>query len=131
MEAVTLKVRISVLWIFMAVAWHRCTAFWEPGVIEQILAGEWAEFQTPETLLFGALAWLVPLTMAFLSVTLKDTANRRANLVMGVGFIPLSIIHFIIHLEQPTAHALLIVGSTAVVPALIAWYAWKWPTQEA
>jgi hypothetical protein len=40
--------------------------------------------------------WLIPLVMAFLSVTLKDLANRRVNLVIGGIFTLLSIIHLII-----------------------------------
>lgn len=131
METVTLKVRISVLWIFMAVAMYRCTSFLDPGVIEGILAGEAAEWQSPGMLLFVALCWLIPLTMAFLSVTLRNAANRWANIILGIVFTVLNIYHLTIHLAEPTDHGLLIVGSTIVVTALIACYAWKWPTQEA
>jgi len=31
----------------------------------------------------------------------------------------------------PSAHHILLVGSSAVATALIAWYAWNWPKQEA
>ncbi len=131
METLTLKVRISVLWLFMAVAMYRCTSYIAPGVIEKILAGEMAEWQTPGMLLVGALFWLIPLAMAFLSVTLRDVANRWANIILGIVFTALNIYHLTIHLAEPSVHEILIVGSTIVVTALIAWYAWKWPTQEA
>jgi len=131
MENLALKVRISMLWVFMAVAMYRCWSCLEPGVVEKILAGEMARFQTPAMLLFAALFWLVPLAMAFLSVTLKDVANRWANIILGIVFTLLNIYHLTIHFPEPSAHDLLIVGSTIVVTALIAWYAWKWPEQEA
>jgi hypothetical protein len=67
--------------------------------------------------------------MAFLSVTLKDLVNRRVNLIVGTIFTILNIFHLIEHLAQPSAHQLLIIGSTVVVTALVFWYAWKWPKQ--
>jgi len=131
METLTLKVRIAVLWIFMAVAIsaHGVLSFMEPGAIEQITSGGMQ--LSAGMLVFMALFWLVPLTMAFLSVTLKDVANRRANIILGIVFVVLSIFHLTEHLAHPTVHQLLIVCSTIVVAALIVWYAWKWPKQEA
>ncbi|MFQ5821976.1 MAG: DUF6326 family protein [Candidatus Heimdallarchaeota archaeon] len=126
-----MKVRISVLWIFMAVASYRCIYYLEPGFIEGILSGEWAEYQSPGMLLFIANIWLIPFIMAFLSVTLEDLANRRANIVLGIAFTGFNIYHFILHLvEFPTIYSLLIVGLTVVATVLIVWYAWKWPNEE-
>ena len=131
METLTLKTRISVLWIFMAVAMsaHSVLSFMEPGVVEKIISGE---MQIGAGMfVFMAIFWWVPLVMAVLSVTLKDFANRRANIVLGIIFIVLSIFHLTEHLAHPSAHQLLIVGSTIVVAALIVWYAWRWPKREA
>ena len=123
-----MKIKISVLWIFMAVSMsaHAVLSFMEPGAIEEIRAMAMG----PEMFLFVALFWWIPLVMAVLSVTLKDVANRWMNLVMGGIFTILNIVHLIEHLAQPSAHQLLILGSTVVVTALIVWYAWKWPKQE-
>jgi len=123
----SLKIRLSVLWIFMGVAFYRCTSYLDPGVIEQILTGEAAKWQSPEMLLLVALSWLIPFTMAFLSVTLRDSPNRWANIILGIVFTGLNIYHLTIHLAQPSAHGILIVCSTIVVTALIAWYSWNWP----
>jgi len=68
--------------------------------------------------------------MAVLSVTLKDLANRWANMILGIVFTVLNIFHLVEHLAQPSVHQLLIIGSTVVVTALIFWYALKWPKQE-
>lgn len=129
MKILQWKIRISVLWIFMAVAMsaHGVLAFMEPGAMEQI-----GEMQMGAgMLLFMALFWWVPLVMAVLSVTLKDLANRWTNMILGIVFTALNIFHLIEHLADPSAHQILIIGSTVVVTALIFWHALKWPKQEA
>jgi hypothetical protein len=122
------KVRLSILWIFIGVAGYRCTSFFEPGVIEKILAGEWAEMTTEGMLLFMAFFWLIPFLMAFLSVTLKDKPNRWGNIVIGVVFVILNFFHFVEHaMEELLVHQLIIVGATVIAALLIVWYAWCWP----
>ena len=130
MESLILKIRISVLWLFMAVAMsaHGVLSFMEPNLVHQLISGEMKI--DPMMFFFMSLFWWVPLVMAFLSVTLKDMINRRLNLVMGTVFTILNIIHLIEHLTQPSAHQLLIIVSTVVVTALIFWYAWKWPKEQ-
>jgi len=136
MESLTLKVRIAVLWLLLAVAMSASMVlgFMEPGIIEEIMAGEIEGWQiSAGLLLFFALFWLIPLTMAFLSVTLKDSPNRRTNIILGIIFTVWNIFHLLSHLVQgqlPLNH--LVIGLwTIVVAALIAWHAWKWPKQEA
>lgn len=136
MEILAWKVRISLLWLFCAVAMSAAMvlSFMEPGVIEEMMSGEVEGFQiSAGFLLFMSLFWLIPLVMAFLSLTLKDAANRWANIILGIVFAVFTIVDVIAHTmkgEPPVGH-LLIVLSMIVVPALIAWHAWKWPTQEA
>lgn len=119
------------LWILTGVATYRCTSFLDPGLTEELLAGTWAQYQTPGVLLLFTLAWLIPLAMAFVTFTLKDVANRWVNFVLGVVLTLLNIYHLVEHLGFPTAHGLLIVASTVVATGLIAWYAWRWPQQQA
>jgi len=128
MERLTWKIRISVLWLFMAVAMsaHSVLSFMERDVVEQM----WEMQMGVGMLVFMALFWLVPLIMAVLSLTLKDSANRWANIVLGIVFTLLNIGHLVEHLTPPVVHQILILASTVVVTALIAWYAWKWPKQE-
>jgi heme/copper-type cytochrome/quinol oxidase subunit 4 len=77
-----------------------------------------------------ALFWLVPLWLAFVTMTVKGSTNRWINFILGIIFTLLNIWHFIEHLLEPSVVQILIIGSTVVVTALIAWYAWKWPKQE-
>ena len=130
MESLNLKIRIAVLWIFMAVAMsaHGVLSVFEPGVIEQITSGE---MQIGAGMfVFMSLFWLVPLIMAFFSVTLKDVANRWANIILGIAFTVLNVFHLTEHLAHPSVHQSLVIGSTVVVAFLIFWYALKWPKQK-
>jgi hypothetical protein len=125
-------IRISVLWIFTAVAMsaHYAMYVFEPSGLQKTLSGE--------TTLARALAiseaftnWLIPLTMAFLSVTLGDLANRNVNMVLGGLYTLLGIIHIavcpIVHIKnKPAINQLLISISTIMVAALIFWYTWNW-----
>jgi len=131
METLRCKTRIAVLWVLMAVAMsaHSLFAFMEPGAMEE-LAEELAAMG-PGMMIFMVLFCLVPLWLAFMSLTVKGSANRWVNFILGIIFTILNIGHFIEHLAPPSPTQILIVGSTVVATALIAWYAWKWPKQEA
>ena len=142
MEILRWKTRIAVLWVFMAVGMstHSIMGFLEPGMIEQVMSGEMEGMAlTPGMLVFMALFSLVPLWLAFVSMTVKDSLNRWVNFVLGMLFTTINIIHFFEcgvplgagPIAEPTSHHILLVGSTIVVTALIAWYAWNWPKQEA
>lgn len=120
------KIKISVLWLFSAVAFlaHQILALMEPGVIAQIMDGkvEGMKIGTELILLF-AILFLVPLIMAFLSLTLKDSINRWANIIVGAVFTVLfiGVIASVAKLSGET----LMTFSTVVALALIVWYAWK------
>ena len=99
-------------------------------MIEEIMSGEVEGVAlTPGMLVFMALFWLVPLWLAFVSMTVKNSCNRWVNFVLGIVFTLSNIFHLVEHLASPAQ--ILIIGSTVVVTALIAWYAWRWPKQEA
>ncbi len=135
MEDLALKIRFGVLWLFVAVTLSVNTMlyFIVPGVIDEIRAGEVVGMQaTPELLLVMAITYYwVPLVMAVLSLTLKDKANRWANIILGIfyaGFILFELTMNITTVAYP--YLILMDTSVIVASALIAWFAWKWPKQE-
>ena len=73
------KIKISMLWLFASIAFlaHQILVLMEPGIIAHLMAGE-AEGQKigPELILFFAILMLVPMLMAFLSLTLKDSMKN-------------------------------------------------------
>src|SRR5512136_2947556 len=121
-------IRISVLWIFAAVAMlvHYIQLIYEPDVLQKMLSEEMTPATKRANARLGIIEtfanWLIPLTMAFLSVTLGYWANRYLNMIMGGLFLLLSIFHLvkcpILHItNKPSVHQLLICISTIVVTA--------------
>ena len=139
METLRWKTRIAVLWILAAVAMsaHMILMSFDPAAMKKV--AEWAVTAGHGEWVFVALFWLVPLWLAFVAVTMKDSANRWVNFVGAMIFTILSVWHFFIcavpllqggPFTEPIAHHILLVGSTVVATALIARYAWKWPASE-
>jgi hypothetical protein len=63
--------------------------------------------------------------MAFLSLTLKDSANRWANVIMGIVFAVLELVDLGEAVAKLSAWATPMMLAEVVAPALIVWYAWK------
>jgi len=120
------KIKIAVLWLVFE-CFSLLTAIlelWEPGFIEGLIAGEIAGIQlTPEMILVFAIILVIPPVMAFLSLTLKDSINRWANIIVGAIFAALfiGVIATVAKLSGETLMTL----STVVALTLIVWYAWK------
>ena len=131
METLRWKTRIAVLWVFGAVAMsaHSLFVFMNPALMKEMMAE--LEAGGPGMLVYMSLFWLVPLWLAFLSMTLKDSCNRWTNFILGIIFTILSIVHLFQPCVGTQVHQWLIAVSMVVVAALIAWYAWKWPKQES
>lgn len=126
------RIKISVLWLFWTVAFlvSLVSALFEPGAIARIAAGEMAGFQvTPELVLLTTVMMLVPLVMAFLSLTLKDSINRWTNVVLGVVYTGICLFDWLGSLAEP-AYQVLMHISRIVASILIVWFAWKWPKKQ-
>ncbi len=136
-----MKTKIAVLWLLMAVAmsvhsillmleWVETVELPEVGEALLIVVPEWVMAMDLTTTLFMmSLFWLVPLWMAFLSVTLKGAINRWTNIIVGALFTILNIWH----MTEPCCamvHQKLIVLSTIIATALVVWFAWKMPKKE-
>ncbi len=136
MEAFKCKIKISVLWILFAVSTSAAMIIWfvEPGIIEQIMTkGEMITEKLSEgNIVFFALYWVIPLSMAFLTQILKYSPNRWLNFVLGIVFSIFTIYYFISHLIKGwfTIANFLVLIFALVVTVLIAWYAWKLPKEE-
>ena len=126
---VNVKIKLSVLWLFgeVTLLTFLVLEFLEQGVIQGIIAGDMKGLPLgPETLLFYAVSLLIPLVMAFLSLTLKDSMNRRVNIIVGVVYTVLYLCDLVAHLAVPYAYAILMGIASVVAQLLIVWYAWKW-----
>ncbi|KKH14307.1 hypothetical protein DU48_04265 [Methanosarcina mazei] len=116
------------LWLFASIAFlaHQIIVLMEPGVIAQLMEGM-AEGQkiSPGMILFFAILMLVPMIMAFLSLTLKDSLNRWLNIIVGAVFAVLWFTSVIEAAQSAYWGGTLMTLSAAVASALIVWYAWK------
>jgi hypothetical protein len=135
MELLRWKTRISILWIIEAVGMsvYMFLLFTSPGEIANVMVGSIIGLPiTGAVRLYLAIFWWVPFIMAFLSVTLKDSANRRTNLIVGILFAVACALGLIRNAVEGMPASILVNYFIGVVfAALIAWYAWKWPRQAA
>ena len=124
------KIRIVVFWLFIAVTMSANTMLYliVPGVIDEIRSGEIVGMPAGDELILGmAIAYFwVPLIMAVISLTLKDKANRWANIILGAFyavFILFELTMNVITVAYP--YTILMDISVFAVATLIVCYAWK------
>ena len=122
------RIKISVLWLFASIAFlaHQILVLMEPGIIAQLMAGE-AEGQkiSPELIMLFAILLLVPMVMAFLSMTLKDSLNRLVNIIVGAVFAVLWFVGVVDAAQSAYWGGALMTLSAALVSVLIVLYALK------
>ena len=126
------KIKIAALWLFplMAFLASAVLLFMEPGVLAELVEDGTIEGKQvgPELLLAGAaIDILVPLVMAFLSLTLKGSINRWLNIIVGGIYAVLESITLLEELTggAPTGYVILMLIAAVVALVLIVWYAWK------
>jgi hypothetical protein len=111
MEISSLKIRLSVLWISLAVAWVTWLVIVNEATSESII-----------------LVLAIFLLMVFLSMTLKDSVNRKVNIVMGIFFTGLTILGLVGSLVTSSSFfGILLEVLKVVIASVIVWYAYKWP----
>ena len=109
-----------------------------PVLLKEMIAGTTAVTVTNELLLVMSIIFAVPILMSFLSLTLKDKANRRANRSIGIFFVAFDLIFLglCLFLWSPSAYEAFLSYETfwsivyLACTSLIVWYAWKWPNPE-
>ena len=129
----TWKLRITVLWIFVAICQSAAQALllFQPGVIRGLMDGHlWgANTHSAGVQLSIALSWFIPMVMAYLTLVLNDAANRRTNTVLGVLYVVGGITALT---GQPTGMSAA-VDFVAIVASLVAllivWHARKLPRE--
>lgn len=129
MENFELRVRLSVLWLFVIISdlANVLMSLSEPGIIEELMTGSMK--YGPEMMFVGAIVILIPLVMAVLTLTLKHSINRWLNIILGIFITVVYLVNFLeLATTMPSAHILLLSIAGFIAPALIVWYSWKWKT---
>lgn len=128
---INVKMKISALWASVMFCYIYGDYFWlyQPGKLQGMLSGKMTPLgqTTQGVLLFTSVTMAIPAIMIFLSLALKPNLNRWVNIILGV------IYTLFVLITMPGAWMFYIfLGSVDVIlTALIVWYAWNWPKQEA
>jgi hypothetical protein len=129
---INVKIKLSALWaaVMFLYVYADIKAFFRPGIIEGLIVGKAGEFQiTQGFLLVSAIIMAIPSTMIFLSLSLKATANRWANIILGIAYT--GIILGTLLMGGAWAYYIFYGTIEIMLTGLIACYALKWPKQEA
>jgi hypothetical protein len=121
------KIRISALWFFVILSdlANVLMSLAYPGALEELLEGT-TSFGA-EVMFAGAIIVLIPLVMAVLTLTLRDSINRWLNIILGAVYAIIFIGNFIeLATTMPAAYILLLSLAGIIAPIVIVWYAWKW-----
>ncbi|WP_135612889.1 DUF6326 family protein [Methanococcoides sp. AM1] len=128
---INVKIKLSALWATLMFLYLYLDFFklYEPGSIEEILAGRVWEFEITQAWALSAMVLMtIPSLMVFLSMALPAKANRLANIIVGALYVFIGIGTMIgeVWYFYLFGHSL-----GVLLLLLIVWYAWKWPKQEA
>jgi len=125
------KFKLSALWASAMFCYIYGDYFWlyAPGKLQGMLEGKMEPLgpATQGVLVGVSVSMAIPAVMIFLTLASKAKLSRRLNLVMGL------IYTVFVLLTMPGARPFyLFLGSVDMtLTALIVWYAWNWPKQEA
>jgi hypothetical protein len=122
--------KLSALWVVLMLLYIYADMFslYRPGHIEEMISGRMGPFPaTQGSLLAASLLMMVPAVMVFLSLTLKPTVNRWANIILGVLY---TFVNFSNLIGEPWAFYILFGIVEVGLTFLIVGYAWKWRIPE-
>lgn len=126
------KAMLSALWIFAILNYLYCDfiGLIDPALLKQYMTGNVEGLQiTPGFLLAAAILMEIPISMVLLSLVLKHTANRWANIIAGAIMTVVQISTLFVG-SSPTVYYLFFSIIEITCTALIVLYAWTWVHPE-
>lgn len=128
---IPVQMKLSSLWVSAMFCYLYGDYFWlyQPGKLQGMLDGRMEPLgQTTQAMLVGtSLMMAIPSVMVFLSLALKPKLNRQVNIVLGAIY----TVIILITMQGSWAFFIFLGIIEIVLTALIVWYAWNWPRQEA
>lgn len=127
---VHVRIKLSALWVSVMFCYIYGDFFglYKPGKLQGLIEGRMPLGPTTQGVLVGtSIVMAIPSVMVFLSLVLKPAPNRRANIVFGVLYTAIMLIA----MRGAWAFYIFLGVVEVVLTALIVWYAWNWPKQEA
>jgi hypothetical protein len=131
---VNVKAKLALLWVALMFfyIYNDFFSLYQPGHVAELVEGQLGGVQFTQTFLFGAAALMAfPSFMVLLSLTLKASANRLVNIIVGILHVLVLLGTQFVGEGEVWFYWRLYELLEAVFLALIIWTAWKWPTQPA
>lgn len=129
------RMRLSALWAARMLSGLQgdSTRLHDPVALRELVAGTTAVPVTKELLLVMSVIFAVPIFMSFLSLTLKDKANRWTNRGIGMFFAAFDLVFLglALFIWRPFGYETVWSFVYPTFTALVVWYAWRWPKPEA
>ena len=123
-----LRIKLAVLWIVLE--FGLIMLFVMENIVPGFVVEHYAQTTPLEIAIIVILGLIAPV-MAFLSLALKYSISRWANIILGIAFAGLGLM---IPIGYPQdAHFVFAIPVTIVeimAAALITLYSWKWSKQE-
>jgi hypothetical protein len=124
------KLKLSALWAALMLLYIYADHFslFRTGQIEEMISGQIGPFPvTQGSLLIFSILMLIPAVMVFLSLALKPTVSRWANIILGVLYTCVNISNLI---GETWVYYMFFGVVELVLTSLIVGYAWKWRNSE-
>lgn len=103
----------------------------DPSALKSILENSGSVKITPELLAIMSLVFVVPVLMSVLTLTLRPTASRSANRILGTIYALIILVFWVMALTiESTSYGKIWATAQVVFALMIVWYAWKWPKQD-
>ena len=130
-EMEDVKMKLSALWAALMFLYIYADHFslFRTGQIEEMISGRIGPFPvTQGSLLAFSILMMIPAVMVFLSLALKPTVNRWANIILCVLYTFVNISNLI---GETWVYYIVFGVVEIVLTFLIVWYAWKWRNPKA
>jgi len=120
------RIKLSGIWVALMLTYLL-------GDVLRIFSGDFSagaigEMQISQGMYLGMAAIMViPILMVFLSLTLKQKADRWANIIVAVFFFLFNAVGLPTY---PSAYDQFLIVAGLAFNTLTVWYAWKWTPQK-
>lgn len=128
------KAKLALLWVALMFfyLYNDLFSLFQPGHVAELLEGQLEGVHFTQTIMFGAAVLMAfPSFMVLLSLTLKATANRWANIVVGILQLLVLVSTQFVGEGETWFYWRFYELLEALFIAVIIWTAWKWPTIES
>jgi hypothetical protein len=126
---VPVKLKLSALWaaLMFLYAYGDIFAYFRPGFIEDVMAGEVFAFEINQVFLLAISIYVaIPAVMVFLALILNPGFSRWLNIVLGLFY---AVTILLSTIGEDYIYYFFLSFLEGAIALLIVWAAWKWPEQ--